>query len=441
MILATRDGSDRRCYSRFVRLWRLLPLAAVAALAMPSGALAAVQTLVYRTGPIHVGAFGVVQEAQRADSPQLDGYVVGMSADVVDAAGNVVPAHHVMLHHIVFGKVMYPDLTCTTFRGYDGRATPFPVQRFYAEGEERTQLALPDGYGYPNRGTDVWGLLYMLMNHHAFDQTVYIRYTVRYVTGESLIPVKPYWFDVRNCEADPIFTVPGTGGPGSTYQQHADFRMPESGVFVAGGAHLHGGGISVDVSDATCGASLYTSYPTWGGFEPVPILHEPSPLSMTQFSDATGRPVRAGDTIRITATYDDSRPHIRVMGIAMLYLAPGPASTCESFVSPHPPPTQPQQVSVMLLKKPSGSLVRTRSTWVGDYRYGVQRVLLRRGTTFTWRFVGQVAHDVTLATGPVGFASPSMVRGTYRYRFTRPGVYRLFCSLHPTRMTQIVTVR
>jgi len=27
----------------------------------------------------------------------------------------------------------------------------------------------------------------MLMNHHAFDQTVYLRYTVRYVTGESLI--------------------------------------------------------------------------------------------------------------------------------------------------------------------------------------------------------------------------------------------------------------
>jgi plastocyanin len=48
---------------------------------------------------------------------------------------------------------------------------------------------------------------------------------------------------------------------------------------------------------------------------------------------------------------------------------------------------------------------------------------------------------VTLASGPVGFASPSIQRGTYRYRFTRPGVYKLFCSLHPTRMTQVVTVR
>ena len=424
-----------------LRLVRVVVMASFAALLLPGGALAAVQTLTFRTGPIKVGAYGVVQAAERADSPQLDGYVVGMSADVVDADGNVVPAHHVMLHHVVFGKVMYPDFTCTSFRGYDGRASPFPVQRFYAEGEEHTQIALPDGYGYPNRGTDVWGLLYMLMNHHAFDQTVYLRYTVRYATGESLIPVKPYWFDVRNCSADPIFTVPGTGGAGSTYQQHADFTMPESGRFVAGGAHLHGGGLSVDISDATCGDSLYTSYPTWGGTEPIPIMHEPGPLAMTEFADGNGRPVRAGDVVRITATYDGSRPHMRVMGIALLFLAPGTASDCESFDSPRPPPTQATPVSVMLLKRPTGPLAHVRSTWVGDYRYGAERVALRRGTTFTWHFVGGVAHDVTLGSGPAGFASPSMIRGTYRHRFTRAGVYRLFCSLHPTRMTQIVIVR
>ena len=43
-------------------------------------------------------------------------------------------------------------------------------------------------------------------------------------------------------------------------------------------------------------------------------------------------------------------------------------------------------------------------------------------------------------SGRIGFASPSMVRGTYRYRFTRPGVYRLFCSLHPTLMSETVRV-
>jgi hypothetical protein len=54
------------------------------------------------------------------------------------------------------------------------------------------------------------------------------------VTDQTLTAVKPYWFDVRNCRADPIFSVPGNGKMFSTYSQSADFTMPESGTFVAG---------------------------------------------------------------------------------------------------------------------------------------------------------------------------------------------------------------
>jgi plastocyanin len=97
---------------------------------------------------------------------------------------------------------------------------------------------------------------------------------------------------------------------------------------------------------------------------------------------------------------------------------------------------------VELLKRPAGPLRRDiRSTWVGDYAFGAQRVSLQRGASFTWRFLGGVEHDVTLASGPVGFASPSMRNRTFTYRFTRRGTYRLFCSLHPARMTQLVIVR
>jgi plastocyanin len=67
--------------------------------------------------------------------------------------------------------------------------------------------------------------------------------------------------------------------------------------------------------------------------------------------------------------------------------------------------------------------------------------VLRRGATFRWRFAGPSRHDVTLANGPVGFSSPSVASGSFSFRFTKPGVYRLYCSLHPTAMTQIVTVR
>jgi plastocyanin len=107
-----------------------------------------------------------------------------------------------------------------------------------------------------------------------------------------------------------------------------------------------------------------------------------------------------------------------------------------------PAPSTADQVNIELLKPPAGPLRRDiHSTWVGDYAFGAQRVSLKRGASFTWRFRGGVDHDVTLASGPAGFASPSMRNGTFTYRFTRPGTYRLFCSLHPARMTQIVIVR
>lgn len=420
---------------------RLFLFACLAALVLPGRASAGVETLVFKAAPITVTRYEVARGVQLAPSPKIDGYVVGMSADVVDLLGNPVSDQDVMLHHVVFAKAGVPDYTCSRIEDYSGEPSPFEAERFFAEGEERFSLGLPEGYGYPNRAGNIWGLLYMLMNHHARTSVVQIRYTVRYVTGESLTSVKPVWLDIKNCSADPIFTVPGTGRAGSIISRKADFRMPESGRFVAGGGHLHGGGVSLDVSDTSCG-SLFTSYPTWGLKEPQPILHEPGPLQMTTFADPGGRPVSAGDTMRLTARYENTRPHMRVMGIMILYFAPGPASGCGSYSSPVPTPSSADRVTVGLLKRPAGPLRRDlRGTWVGDYAFGAERVSLRRGARFTWRFRGAVEHDVTLANGPAGFASPSLRRGTFTYRFTRPGTYRLFCSLHPARMTQVVNVR
>lgn len=421
--------------------FRLLLVAGFAALALPGRAGASAETVVLETSPITVAGFEVARGARVAPSPKVDGYVVGMSAELVDMLGNPVPQEDVMLHHVVFAKVGVPDYTCAGIEDFSGEASNLRAERFYAEGEERFALSLPEGYGYPNRGQETWGLLYMLMNHHPQSLVVKIRYTVRYVTGEPLTAVKPVWLDVKNCRADPVFNVAGTGKAGATVSRTADFRMPESGRFVAGGGHLHGGGVSVDVTDTSCG-SLFTSYPTWGLIEPRPVLHEPGPMRMTGLADPLGRPVRAGDTLRLTATYENSRPHMRVMGIMILYLVPGPASSCTAHSSPVPAPSTAERVSIELLKRPAGPLRRDlRSTWVGDYAFGAQRISLRRGASFTWRFRGGVDHDVTLANGPAGFASPSMRHGSFTYRFTRRGTYRLFCSLHPARMTQLVIVR
>jgi hypothetical protein len=420
---------------------RLLLLAILAALVLPGRAAAGTETVVLETSPITVTAFEVARGVRLAPSPKVDGYVVGMSAEVVDLLGNPVPMQDVMLHHVVFAKVGVPDYTCQGIEDYSGNTSKLRAERFYAEGEEHFALSLPDGYGYPNRGQDTWGLLYMLMNHHPHTMVVRIRYTIRYVTEEPLTAVKPVWLDVENCRADPVFNVAGTGKPGATVARTADFRMPESGRFVAAGGHLHGGGVSLDVTNASCG-SLFTSYPTWGLVFPRPVLHEPGPLRMTAFADPNGRPVRAGDTLHLTATYDNARPHVRVMGIMILYFAPSPVTSCEAHTSAVPPPSTAKRVRIELLKRPAGPIRRDiGGTTVRDYSFAAERVSLRRGASFTWRFRGGVDHDVTLASGPAGFASPSMRTGSFTYRFARRGTYRLFCSLHPARMTQLVIVR
>jgi hypothetical protein len=428
------------------KLVRAALLVVFAAAFYPSAASAAGQTIVLRSAAITVPGYGVNQATMFVPSPQVDGYLTGMSADVVDESGASVPISSVMLHHVVFVKAGAQDATCSHFVDYDGRPLTASVQRFYAEGEERSTLALPEGYGYPNRASDRWGLAYMLMNHKPAARTVYVQYTVRYTTGETLAPVRPYWLDVRNCRADSIFDVPGGGALFSTYSRSVDFTMPESGKIVAAGGHLHGGGMRIELADRSCGTRrLFTSEPTWGLPVVKPIIHEPGPKHMTTFSTANGIPVAAGDKLRMTATYENNLPHSRVMGIMMFYLAPRPTTRCAPVPALPPDPlshpSAPPRFKLPLARQPTGPLHRVLSSVVSDFAYGAQRVVLARGSTFRWQFAGPSQHDVTLANGPVGFSSPSVLSGAFSFRFTKPGVYRLYCSLHPTKMTQIITVR
>ena len=413
----------------------LLGLFGTVVLALPAPALAGEQTLTFRTAAISVEGYGVTQATQLIESPRVDGYVVDFSAVVVDEQGNVQTDRDIMLHHVVVAKLGKADYTCPGLQ----------AERFYAQGEETTKLALPPGFGYPNRAGERWAMLYMLMNHHAKPLKGYVRYTVRYVTGEDLTPVKPVWLDIRNCRTSE-FDVPGTGAKGSSFTQSAEFTMPEAGTFVAGGGHLHGGGIRLELRNATCGATPFASLPTWGKPIPKPILHEPGPARMSSFSSPLGIPVAAGERLQLAAVYDNDKPHTRVMGIMLLYLAPGQGESCR----PIPQlaielgrPGAPPPFSMPLPRKPTGKLQRDlKSTWVGDFRFGAERVSLKRGATFTWRFIGRVPHDVTLISGPIGFSSPPSQReGTYTQTFTRTGEYRLFCSLHPTRMVQQISVR
>ena len=64
------------------------------------------------------------------------------------------------------------------------------------------------------------------------------------------------------------------------------------------------------------------------------------------------------------------------------------------------------------------------------------------GARVRWEFRDPDEHDVTLNNGPVGFGGPWSRRGdSYQHTFSVPGTYKLYCSLHPARMPQVVQVR
>jgi plastocyanin len=96
------------------------------------------------------------------------------------------------------------------------------------------------------------------------------------------------------------------------------------------------------------------------------------------------------------------------------------------------------------IERPPGPTVRgdgRTGIVVGDRSYSIRNLSIPVGASVSWRFRGVGLHDVTLANGPRGFASRWSLRGgSYARRFRVPGMYRLFCSLHPVEMTQTIDV-
>jgi plastocyanin len=432
-------------------------IAVTAALVAPSVASATQTTYTYQV-PIKVAGYEVKTTVVPAPSPPVDGLITHMDTDVVDADGTPIPIDRLMLHHIVY---MNPSKTDATCGGAD---------RFYAAGEERAQMTLPPGYGYPLQASDHWHMLYMVMNHRQTVDEGFIQYTVTVDDDPSVQKVIPYWFDEHNCSADPIYNVPGNGGKKSRQDQTADFTLHESGRLVAAGGHVHGGAYRLTLNEPNCGdRALVNSKPTWGTasnpfYNVKPVLHEPGPISMSSTSSVTGIPVNKGEALRLNSVYDNSRPHVRVMGIMVAYFAPDPTITTdcgpipddvEVHVTDRPGRHQPVKYRIPIynlddsgeavrVKAPPGDLETVPSGTmidVANRTFDQPNIEILAGQTLNWQFDGGEPHNVTLANGPVGIGSPNLNGGsTFSKVLQKPGTYRLFCSLHPVQMTQRVVV-
>ena len=307
------------------------------------------QSYTCRLGPIVVAPYQVLTRDALFNPPKpvVDGHITDMSVDVVDGDGSPVPINRLMLHHIVFlnagaGFGEKRDPTCGDgFLLTDWKTlAPNVGERFYGAGEERAELSLPPGYGYPIARDDSWLMTYMFMNHRAKVDRAYIQYEVTVDTAPGLTPVKPIWLDVGTCGVDPVYNVPGGGKRGATHRRSVAWTAPEAGRIVAGGGHVHGGAKNLTVRRPDCSDErVYTSRPVWGSrghpfYNVRPILHEPGPIHMTGFHSSRGVPIAAGERLVLDSNYDASRPHTRVMGISTFYMAPDPSVTARCGAHP-----------------------------------------------------------------------------------------------------------
>jgi plastocyanin len=404
----------------------------------------------------------------------VNGHITGMSVDVVDEDGTPVPISRLMLHHIVFLTLGAQNPACKDYTAFDAnQKLPALATPIYGAGEERNVLALPPGYGLKLKADEPWLMTWMLMNHKKTEDRAFIEWKVT-TTTDAVKDVHPYWLDVKNCNADPIFSVPGGGKPGSTYTKSYDMTMPESGHIVAAGGHVHGGAKDLRISQPDCidNRTIITSEPAWGMpshafYNVKPILHEPGPIQMKGTLSAQGFPVAAGQRLRLTANYDNELPHTRVMGISMVYLAPsdepvdgcGPLPTdVQTFQTSAPHRTVTPRFKVPIvglnasgkavnISRPPGPTKALKSGAridVKNFFFSRPNISVKRGAKLNWLFKSEdnELHNVTLANGPRGFASPNQsTDATFTYRFKKRGKYQIFCALHPVAMTETVTVK
>ncbi len=438
-------------------------MVALLGLLFATPAQAKTTTHTWRVGPVDMRAYATEQALEWTRAPKSGGYLTSMYARIVDAAGQPVPQERVMLHHVFF-------INHGRFKG-DRRAGDCSSRNgetFYGTGEEDQAIELPAGYGYRLRKNDRWRVGWMFMNHRHVRERVYLQYTIT-VTDEPRTPVTPYWISV-SCADGKIYSVPGDGG---VHELSRTWTVPRAGRIVAGAAHAHGGALNVDVADERCGGRrLLVSEARYGMAEdPIynlsPVLHEPAPRSMSVATSASGWAVDRGDRLKVTSRYANDSPHSAVMGIMHLYIAhgdgrPEPCPPLPADVQAHrlafvgapgrdaPPLEQPELSALGAdgIARPVADLTGPLAVRHGDAAVKVRNVAFRprrlsvpSGAVVRWRFSDPLEHDVTLASGPRGFASAYTRRGTYRKRLTVPGQYRIFCSLHPVTMSQTIEVR
>jgi hypothetical protein len=246
-----------------------------------------------RYGPYTVNANSQVHNALNfsAPAPCQNCYITDIVPNLVydgnspDGSPNGTEANlnsNMMMHHFVLSYPNRTDTVCPS--GLQTNILGTPYERFFAAGNERSEIHLPTPYGYQS-SSPTYLLIYHLVNKDLVqNKKVSIQVIFRYRSDPPQAQsAKPLWLDIDGC-GDSEYTIP-TGYSNST----ASWTSTVSGRMVGIGGHQHDvditGGGACDTHCPAEGGGVAISAELVGGsssdyFGPIPP-NNPPPASLT----------------------------------------------------------------------------------------------------------------------------------------------------------------
>ncbi len=446
-----------------------------------------VQRLHYRVGPIPIipGQNSIDFTSLGRPGiplPKVPGYITRFRPDLVyatkDGKEGAIPRVDVIhLHH---GVWLTPD---------------GPT---FAAGEEKTIFQAPRGYGYRYDPRQRWVLNYMLHNLTPNATSVFITYDIDFVPADTaaaqdITPVKPWWMDVSGLRLYPVFdALKGRGGADGrfTFPDDAETRREKAAIgpahdqaspgdrtLVGTAGHLHPGGLHTDLKAVRDGRTkrLFRSEAKY--FEPAGAVSWD--VAMTSTDDDWRVALKAGDRLKVSATYDTRKASwYESMGIMVVWYADGIQRGAKDpfqhridwrgeITHGHLPENRNHGGKQAILpdarKLPDGpttlfAKIRNFFYGAGDLNQGQRPAVIKAGQSLTFDSTidgsKAIYHTITgckapcnretgiaypLADGPtfdsgeLGVGGPPTA-GRYTWqtpKSLRPGTYTYFCRIHP----------
>jgi hypothetical protein len=269
---------------------------------------AAAHTITLRIGPMNLPAN--TSHMKMAQPPDLTwtianaGWLLAYHAKLVDASGGAVPG--VVLHHTAFWNENRSDFLC-----------PNKDEHIFGAGGELTDWAAVPGFGYRVEKGDRIRIETMMHNPTptAYHE-VYLEVAIPYAEDASPAPVKnfyPAWMDVAVCGKSGYEL---SAGPSTKVGR---IPVKYDGVLLGVGGHMHDYAKQLVLENSRSKepvAALPAKTDARGQLISMPVA---------MFAQAGGYALAAGDTLTVTATYDNTSGKMLrdgAMGIVVGYFVP-----------------------------------------------------------------------------------------------------------------------